>query len=373
MNALDTKTAFLAPLALLAALAAVALVLGADALGGSKAGVRHVGPGQSIQTAIDAAAPGDTIDVAAGTYRENLTITKDGITLRGAGATSAGTVLAPPSKPAGRVCDFEGMNGICITGVFTPNSSEIGRPVRDVTVTGIAVRGFPRFGILVNNAVDATIAGNEVAHSGAYGVVGFFLKDARFRGNVSHDNGQGGFYLADSPQADVVLVGNRSYRNATSEGFGIFLRDISHGVVRGNTLEGNCVGLMLLGVQATRSASDWVVQGNTVRGNTAACPASEDIPTALSGLGIGLLGVDHAVVEGNVVSGNRPSGDTPVAGGIAVASSKSFGGLDAAAVVVRGNRLEGNAPADLVYDGQGAGNRFAGNRCASSMPAGLCG
>ena len=55
--------------------------------------------GESIQTAIDHARPGDTIRVAAGEFRENLTITTDGITLRGAGSGRDGTVLTPPSDP----------------------------------------------------------------------------------------------------------------------------------------------------------------------------------------------------------------------------------------------------------------------------------
>ncbi len=124
-----------------AALVACALGLSALALGGTwtAGGPRtiHVGPGESIQAAIDRARPGDTVDVAPGFYRENLTITTDGVTLRGAGASPRGTVLEPPSTPAGRVCDFEGTNGICVTGQFTPNSKEVGTPVRDVSVSGV--------------------------------------------------------------------------------------------------------------------------------------------------------------------------------------------------------------------------------------------
>src|SRR5438445_3788885 len=45
----------------------------------------HVHPGQSIQAAINAAKPGDTIVVDAGVYHENLVITKDRLQLEGAG------------------------------------------------------------------------------------------------------------------------------------------------------------------------------------------------------------------------------------------------------------------------------------------------
>ena len=43
------------------------------------------GDGLTIQQAIDAASEGDTINIAAGTYNEHLTIEKDNITIQGAG------------------------------------------------------------------------------------------------------------------------------------------------------------------------------------------------------------------------------------------------------------------------------------------------
>ena len=53
--------------------------------GSVEAATRYVGPGQSIQAAVNAASDNDTIVVAAGTYVEKVTINKT-LTLNGANA-----------------------------------------------------------------------------------------------------------------------------------------------------------------------------------------------------------------------------------------------------------------------------------------------
>src|SRR5919107_3861596 len=50
--------------------------------GPAQAANKVVGPGESIQAAINAADPGDTI-VVRGVHREDVVIRKDGIKLRG--------------------------------------------------------------------------------------------------------------------------------------------------------------------------------------------------------------------------------------------------------------------------------------------------
>jgi pectin methylesterase-like acyl-CoA thioesterase len=62
-----------------------------------------VHPGDSIQAAVDAARPYTRILVLPGTYRESVTITKDGITLDAKDAT-----LLPPANPVGGPCDQGG-------------------------------------------------------------------------------------------------------------------------------------------------------------------------------------------------------------------------------------------------------------------------
>jgi Right handed beta helix region len=178
-------------------------------------------------------------------------------------------------------------------------------------------------------------------------------------------------YVADSPNANAVLIGNRVFRNSIEEGIGLFLRDASHGVVRDTGLRATAPG-------SGSSTARFPVRRatgsreNVVRDNTASCPPSEAIPVPVSGSGIALSGTDHVVVDANRVTGNHPIGDTLFAGGIVVASTTAFGGADPTNNLVRDSRARNNEPADLVYDGRGAGNRFINNDCATSIPAGIC-
>ena len=55
--------------------------------------VLTVKPGQSIQAAVDQARPGDTIEVEPGTYKEQVLVDIDDITLRGKRAGDARAVL----------------------------------------------------------------------------------------------------------------------------------------------------------------------------------------------------------------------------------------------------------------------------------------
>jgi nitrous oxidase accessory protein NosD len=356
------------------ALGTAAILLAAAALAPATAGAatHHVHAGQSIQRAIDRARPGDSIVVAAGVYRENLTVTKDRLTLKGAGDSRNGTVLVPPATPHASVCnEFGEVNGICITGRFKHGTQILGRPLVGATVSGFRVRGFTRQGIVFYNARRITVKHSRASGSRHYGIVGFSISDVHVLDDVADGNGQGGIHIGDAPHVRALIAGNHVYGNQPLGGIGIYLRDTTHGVVRANRVDGNCAGIVLVATNH-HPMSGWRVERNVVRANSLACGPVENSALPLSGLGIGLLGTQGALVRGNVVDGNRPTKSVPLAGGILLASSSGIGGRDPNGNTVQNNRLSGNAPFDVGYDGSGKRNRFVRNSCRSAVPKSIC-
>ena len=77
----------------------------ATALGSAQAANKVVGPGESIQKAVNAADPGDTI-VVRGVHREDVVITKNGIKLRGDDAVIEAPTRAKADSPCSLLRSF---------------------------------------------------------------------------------------------------------------------------------------------------------------------------------------------------------------------------------------------------------------------------
>ena len=105
----------------------------------------HHGCSATIGAAVSAASPGDIIQVWPGVYNEQVTITK--------------SLSLISSEPLGAVIDATNFgNGIWVDGMSAaPNPG-----VANVVISGFKVRNANYEGILLTNATNVTLEGNEV-------------------------------------------------------------------------------------------------------------------------------------------------------------------------------------------------------------------
>lgn len=326
-----------------------------------------VGPGQSIQAAVDRANPGDTVLVKAGVYHQSVQIRKDGITLRGSGDFRGGTVLEPPKAFPKTFCNTSfGPTGVCVVGKRVTKAGQVITPVTHDIVTALLVTGFPASGVFGYGTDNLTVTRVTALNDGEYGISRFESTDSVFANDTAIGNEEAGFYVGDSPLAHSVVRDSRASGNL----FGIFIRHARHVTVEGNHLRGNCQGVIVLDDGQPGGAGNATIEHNSVNKNNKFCPPSEDGP-ALQGGGILLLGATRTLVAGNSVAGN--TGKQINSGGIVVASAKQLtGGSDPNFDTIARNTAYRDHPADLIWDGTGTNVTFTGNHCATSLPPGLC-
>src|ERR1700680_2580721 len=261
------------------------------------------GTGHSIQTAVDKAHPGDTIKLEEGTYWQQVNITKDDITIQGAGAGE--TVIKPPTSLSGNCDAGAGPTGICV-GVppiiegGPANTVVEGVTVKDLTVTGFGVAGSGGNGMIFFGTDQGKVEDVHATNNGGYGIFFNVSPHGTIRNTLVSGNSEAGVYYGDSPNANALIVDNTARNN----GNGIFVRDATQGKVLDNNSQGNCVGILVLN---TGSGNDhWLVQGNDVDKNNKLCPGGGPAPPT-AGLGIVIASASFLTVREHSVEGNTAS------------------------------------------------------------------
>ncbi|MEV0980043.1 right-handed parallel beta-helix repeat-containing protein [Streptomyces sp. NPDC049915] len=319
-----------------------------------------VHPGQSIQKAVDAARAGDTVLIAPGTYHESVTVRTADLTLRGMGRD---TVIKPAATRATTSCAANG-NGICVIGNKHHN-------LKGVTVASLTVTGFPKSGVFAMATDGLTVRRVSAVKNGVWGIAQERSVRGVFVHNTARGNGDAGLFLANTITAEAGATNTQGtvveYNRLQDNRIGVTVRRLRNLAVAHNGISGNCAGVFVVGDENKPKAGDLRVADNRIAENNKSCPKTERLP-ALQGSGIVLTGAEKVLVTGNEVTGN--SGASPLSGGIVL--FKSMVGVTSERNTIRGNKLSGNAPADLVNTDTAKNNTFTGNTCAASRPAGLC-
>ncbi|MGB3167158.1 MAG: hypothetical protein WBA68_10335, partial [Alteraurantiacibacter sp.] len=364
----------------------------------------------SIQDAVDAASTGYTIDVADGTYAENVMIDKS-LTINGANAGIAGTVMRGDESVLAGIFTLAA-DGITIDGFTIDGGDTNAHGIRgasglsthsDIVIDNNILTGQTGQPILMGfgfgggiGSTDWSVRDNlvtDIGGSNATGIALFNITGLTVTGNtIVHDDvalsGRRGINL--DGVVDAFVSGNTlAFGDASGTNWGIQLsmsdREVSNVDIIGNTVTDNAVGILTL---SQRSATDVDIQGNTVDASTvgilvnsgSGAPIESGVTmTDFTVIGNTIASGTYAVFvrdlhedsangpvafDNLVVSGNTISSGTVVAGRLETSSSGGEllnvtgltfieGGADDDLVQVEG-------PGTVVFDGFDGADTFIG-------------
>ena len=317
----------------------------------------------TIEAAIGAASPGDTIVVPPGTHHEgNLVVTQDDLTIRG----SKAAVLDASGHSTGfRV----GAGSITGDPPVCPDLS-----VHDFTIKGMTIRDASFTGIFLIGVENFRVTGGRYLDNEEYGVFPRCSRD----GLIDHNSGSGGedatVYVGVD---DNITVKNNKLTNGV---IGIELENTTNSFVSGNKLTNNVTGILVVVLPGlpTTSTEHAVIERNVIRANNLPNPFPppppffDDLQLLPSGSGVLNVGGDDITMRDNVITHNdsfgigiveNPFGFGPPDDNRVVSNTvlKNAGDPDARAFL----------SADIAYDGSGVGNCFADNVFETDDPPGI--
>jgi len=317
----------------------------------------------TIQAAINAAAGGDTIVVAPGTYTENIDFIGKAVTVESSGGAAVtvidggklgSTVTFQTGEIIGSVLDgFTVTNGSATDGggIFCDGASP--SIFSNIITANEAEHGG---GIFCDNGSGGVIYNNTIT---ANSTTGYYMA------------GGAGIYL-DSYSAPLILDNAVTNNVSTYNGGGITCNHGAYPVISGNDITGNACPINGGGILC-ENGSDATITDNTITGNSASgypgggIHIRESVVTVTGNIitgnsayhagGIYCWFSSATIIEDNVISQNTANSS---GGGV---------GLNGSSATVRNNTITENTASTgggIKYTGQGGHPVITGNVIADN-------
>jgi parallel beta-helix repeat protein len=327
----------------------------------------------TIQAAVDAASPGDTVFVPPGTYRESVLVDKSEITIRGS---------------HGAVIDAEGFDNGITVGTGSISQGPDGFPLcpalalHDVTVKGLTIENAEENGLLLLGVDGFRVTGGKYIDNEEYGIFPICSRNGLIDFNRVEGTEDAGIYVGDDER--IVVAGNHVSRCT----IGVEVENSSDIVVWDNKAVGNTAGILVVVLPGLPKpfTQDVLIARNLVSRNNFPnpVPAASGEPEGLLPTGTGILNIggDRVVIRDNVVKQNDSLGVAILANPFAARDPRLEPNPDGNEVSGNVIMRNGRSPdperaqtpgADIVYDGSGTGNCFAENRFKTEFPEGITG
>lgn len=265
----------------------------------------------SIQSAIDTAEPGDTIDVYSGTYKENVFVYK-ALKIRGIINGSSMPTIDAGGKGSAITLTADGvlLEGLMMTNSMNGSGIEIAS--RNNTIIG-NMASKNKFGIYVYSSSNNTIINNDLRYNLYAGVE---LDDSAHN-IISNNNINNNFYVIPENSKKIGLgivlynASNNEIRDNIIENNtldAISTYNSKGNIIENNVLRHNAVGIYLL------NSNESQVEGNQAMNNTKTgmfiesshdCKVTKNIIKNNSITGFNLWKSRNSILRGNLISGNK--------------------------------------------------------------------
>lgn len=311
---------------------------------------------KTIQKAVDAAKAGDVVLVSPGIYREQVTVTKSDITIRGLDR-----------------------NRTIVDGEFTRPMGFLVQDADNVVIENITAR-YTTLNNFYWTGVDGFRGSFLTSYnSGDYGIYSFDSKHGVFEDSWASGSLDSGFYIGQCKPCHQVIqrvkasLSGLGY-SGTNAGGDLVLTDSEWfdnfgGGITPNTLDS----------EENPPQVDIVITNNYVHGNhNLGAPYKDPAFASVYGVGIADMGGDKNIIENNRVEDHEYFG-------ILVQPIPGIGSADEPIPInptgnvyrgydnkVRNNAVSGSGLADLAMGAPaGTGNCFEGNTFGTSLPAAI--